>query len=83
MEHRGLDVAAAAQAAIDQVVRAEGDGGIIALDPRGEFAAPSADSVKYAWITNSGTCRPGSTATELSGGHSARQPGWGGQWCAA
>ncbi|SDZ56891.1 beta-aspartyl-peptidase (threonine type) [Saccharopolyspora shandongensis] len=54
MEHRGLDVAAAAQAAIDRVVRVEGDGGLIALDPRGEFAAPSTDSVKYAWITKSG-----------------------------
>ncbi|GAA2807487.1 isoaspartyl peptidase/L-asparaginase [Saccharopolyspora taberi] len=54
MEHRGLDVADAARAAIDRVVRAEGDGALIALGRDGEFAAPSTDSAKYGWITRSG-----------------------------
>ncbi|MGP4020635.1 isoaspartyl peptidase/L-asparaginase family protein [Saccharopolyspora sp. 5N708] len=54
MEHRGLDVTRAAQAAIDRVARVGGEGALIALDHDGEFTVPRIGTAKYAWVTNSG-----------------------------
>ena len=53
IEHRGLEVAAAAERAVRERLR--GRGGLIALDARGNFALPfNTEGMYRGWVDDTG-----------------------------
>ena len=56
MRYAGLSVGAAARAAIRNVARIGGSGGMIALDQRGRFAMPfNTEGMYRGYVSESGT----------------------------